>query len=111
MKATAHTHTVQEKTRQMLELMAQPQKWQMSDGEVTIVQTTSTQRAKDLLDLFTALNAPLSSTNQRLEVLLNVKWTIKEAQAMGSSGLSIASVNREILDLVDREADLLNRGR
>ncbi|CAE7674536.1 IQUB [Symbiodinium microadriaticum] len=111
MKAVAQSDTLQEKTRKMLELMAQPQQWQMSDGEYAVVQTTATQRAKDMLDLFTALNAPLTSTNQRLEVLLNVKWTVKEAQASGSSGLSIVHVNKEILELVDREADLLNRGR
>jgi hypothetical protein len=111
MKAAAYKDTNEVKTRKMLELMAQPQQWQMSDGDVTVVHTPSTQRAKDMLDLFTALNAPLTTTNQRLEVLLNVKWTVKEAIAGGSSGLSLAAVNREILDLVDREADLLNRGR
>jgi hypothetical protein len=37
------------------------------------VFTPETQRAKELLDLFNALNAPLLSTDQRLDVLLNVK--------------------------------------
>ena len=40
------------------------------------VFTPETQRAKELLDLFNALNAPLLSTDQRLDVLLNVKvWS------------------------------------
>jgi len=37
------------------------------------VFTPETQRAKELLDLFNALNAPLMGTDQRLDVLLNVK--------------------------------------
>jgi hypothetical protein len=49
----------------MLELMAQPQQWQMRDGEVAQVQTPSTIRAKELLDLYNALNAPLTNTNER----------------------------------------------
>lgn len=62
-----------EKTQLMLERMAQPHKWQLSRGEVAQVHTPETQRAKELLDLFTALNAPLLSADQRLHVLKNVK--------------------------------------
>jgi hypothetical protein len=54
------------------------------------------------LDLFNALNAPLQGMDQRLDVLLNVKWTVKEMDS---------PLTGEIMELVDREADLLNRGR
>lgn len=102
----------------MLELMAQPQRWQLSDGETAIVSTPATIRAKELLDLYNSLNAPLVNTNTRLEILLNVKWTVKESLSIPVSSLSLSAsssinlnVNQEIIDLVDREADLLNRGR
>lgn len=62
-----------EKTQQMLERMSMPHVWQLSKGEAAQVFTPETQRAKELLDLFNALNAPLLSTDQRLDVLLNVK--------------------------------------
>jgi hypothetical protein len=115
MKTVAHRDTVQEKTQRMLELMSQPQRWQLSDGETAVVSTPATTRAKELLDLYTALNSPLVNTNARLEILLNVKWTVKESLSttgtpFGNVAINL-SVNKEILDLVDREADLLNRGR
>jgi hypothetical protein len=120
LKTMAHRDTVTEKTKKMLELMAQPQKWQLSDGDTAVVSTPATVRAKELLDLYQALNSPLVNTNARLEILLNVKWTVKEsiAQAAAASATSghhhpssSLNVHKEIMDLVDREADLLNRGR
>jgi hypothetical protein len=124
LKTIAHRDTVTEKTTKMLELMAQPQKWQLSDGETAVVSTPATVRAKELLDLYQALNSPLVNTNARLEILLNVKWTVKESIAQAAAASTSASghhqpssshsslnVHKEIMDLVDREADLLNRGR
>lgn len=40
--------------------------------------------------------------DERLDILLNTKWTVKEYDA---------NLTREIVDLIDREADMLNRGR
>lgn len=42
------------------------------------------------------------SIDERLDVLLHVKWTIKEFDC---------NLTREIVDLIDREADMLNRQR
>jgi len=91
-----------DKTQTMLEQMAKPHLWQLSHGEVAQVHTPETQRAKELLDLFNALNAPLLAIDQRLEVLLNVKWTVNEFNT---------NLTNDLKELVDREADLLNRGR
>mmetsp|Transcript_22967 Transcript_22967/g.38300 ORF Transcript_22967/g.38300 Transcript_22967/m.38300 type:complete len:425 (-) Transcript_22967:2216-3490(-) len=105
LKHAAQREMQVEKTQQMLERMAMPHVWQLSKGDAAQVHTQETQRAKELLDLFNALNAPLlgtDTTDQRLDVLLNVKWTVKEMDS---------PLTREIMDLVDREADLLNRGR
>eukprot|EP01038_Epipyxis_sp_PR26KG_P004955 gene4955-6928_t len=102
LKVNASKEMKFEKTQQMLEMMAKPQVWQLSHGEVAQVLTPETQRAKELLDLYNALNTLLLTTDQRLEILLNVKWTVNEFDT---------PITREIKDLVDREADLLNRGR
>ena len=42
------------------------------------------------------------STEERLDLLLTTKWTVKEFDC---------ELSRDIEDLVDREADLLHRGR
>jgi hypothetical protein len=49
--------------------------------------------------------------HDRLEILLNVKWTVKESTAQHSHYSVNTSCNKDIVELVDREADLLNRGR
>merc|ERR1719262_1937104 len=74
----------------------------MSDGEVAEVHTPFTTRAKELLELYRGLNLPLLTIDERLDVLLHVKWTVKEFDC---------NLTREVVDLIDREADLLNRGR
>jgi len=104
LKAIASKETQLERTKLILELMAKPQQWQLSTGQVALVQTTSTARAKELFQLYQGLVAPLVSVDERLDTLLQVKWTVKENE--GS-----ASLIRDITELVDREADLLNRGR
>lgn len=102
LKLDARKQVSESKTKQMLEAMAKPRAWQLSHGEVAQVQTVETQRAKALLELCTALQATDTNVEQRLDVLLSVKWTANEFDT---------ALTREIKDLVDREADLLNRGR
>lgn len=103
LKFTSSKNITEEKTETMLNLMARPHRWQMSDGNTAHVQTPAIQRAKELLELYNALTSPLVSVNQRLEVLLNVKWTIKAVEP--------CMLTKTLADLLDREADLLNRGR
>jgi hypothetical protein len=76
LKFSAQRELQLERTQKMLERMAMPHVWQLSRGENAQVHTPETQRAKELLDLFNALNAPLLETNQRLDVLLNVKVSL-----------------------------------
>jgi hypothetical protein len=87
-----------------LEEMSTAKAWAMGDGEVASVHTPFTIRAKELRDLYSGLTAPRGShsVEERLEVLLHVKWTVKEFDC---------GLTREIVELVDREADMLNRGR
>merc|ERR1711871_141917 len=88
--------------RTTLQFMSAPKRWQMSDGEVCQVHTPFTTRAKELMELYNGLRLPLLTIDERLDVLLHVKWTVKEFDC---------NLTREIVDLIDREADMLNRGR
>ena len=45
---------------------------------------------------------PLLTIDERLDVLLHIKWTVKEFDC---------NLTRDIVELIDREADMLNRGR
>ena len=45
---------------------------------------------------------PLLGVEERLDVLLHLKWTVREFDCR---------LTRDIAELVDREADLLSRGR
>ena len=42
------------------------------------------------------------SVDERLDVLLHVKWTVTEFDC---------PLTRDVVQLIDREADMLNRGR
>ena len=57
---------------------------------------------KFLMDLYNGLKMKHLSIDERLDVLLHTKWTVKEFDC---------NLTREIVDLIDREADMLNRGR
>jgi len=88
--------------RSSLQLMAAPKRWQMSDGDVAQVHTPFTTRAKELMELYNGLRLPLLTVDERLDVLLHVKWTVKEFDC---------NLTRDVVELIDREADMLNRGR
>lgn len=81
----------------MFEKMSAPKLW----GDVA-VRTPETERAAELRALYLTLIDPHLPTSGRLDVLLHIKWTVKEFNA---------PLTRELCQLIDREADLLNRGR
>lgn len=91
-----------EKITNFLRAMSDPKLWLRSDGRYTEVHTPYSTRAKELMDLYNGLRLPFLSTDERLDVLLHTKWTVKEFDC---------NLSREIVDLIDREADMLNRGR
>ena len=82
--------------------MSDAKKWERSDGRYTEVHTPFTTRAKELMDIYNGLKLKNLSIDERLDILLNTKWTVKEWEC---------NLTREIVELIDREADMLNRGR
>ena len=84
--------------------MASPKQWSVHNkkGGYCTVDTPSTIRARELRDLYNALNVQLISVDERLQILLHVKYTVKEFDC---------NLTRDIVELIDREGDLLSRGR
>lgn len=64
------------------------------------MHTPLTVRAAELQQLYRGLTLDTLSLDERLDVLLHIKWVVKEWDCR---------VTRELVDLIDREADLLNR--
>ncbi|RNF00787.1 IQ and ubiquitin-like domain-containing protein [Trypanosoma conorhini] len=69
---------------------------------VVSVTTRAAERARELRELYLALTETPSSIEARLDVLLHIKWTVKEFDS---------PLTQQIVELVDRESDLLQRGR
>jgi len=102
LKIQANGKNKTEKINNFLRAMSDPKLWKRTDGRYTEVHTPFSTRAKELMDLYNGLRLPFLSTDERLDVLLHTKWTVKEFDC---------NLTREIVDLIDREADMLNRGR
>ncbi|KAF4749176.1 hypothetical protein FOZ62_000681 [Perkinsus olseni] len=102
LKIHARKYNRNTKINKKLEAMARPKVWTQSDGDSTIVHTPSTTRAKEFMDLYRALRLTTLTTNERLDLLLHVKWAVMEFPCKLTS---------DIAELLDREADLINRGR
>ncbi|KAF4315652.1 hypothetical protein JM18_008933 [Phytophthora kernoviae] len=102
LKLTATDANRKQRIEAMLQFMARPKQWQMSDGDVKEVHTPFTVRAKELMDLYHGLRIPLGSVDERLDMLLHIKWTVQEFDC---------ALTRELVELIDREADMLSRGR
>ena len=57
--------------------MASPLQFKGQSGATTFVATQNIIRASELRDLYVALTLPLLSVDERLQVLLQVKYTMK----------------------------------
>jgi hypothetical protein len=84
--------------------MTKPKIWtQKLAGTVTQVETPEISRNKELVNLFRLLDmGNHTKPDERMEILLKLKWEIK---------IFDSALTRELNDLIDREADMLNRKR
>ncbi|KAI5627059.1 IQ and ubiquitin-like domain-containing protein isoform X1 [Silurus asotus] len=80
---------------------AAPKQWQASDGTMTQMDTTHTIRARELRDLYHSITMSDLSQEERLDVLSTLKNTVKEHSC---------KLTQEIVELIEREADLMTRG-
>uniref|UniRef100_W5NFY4 IQ motif and ubiquitin domain containing n=1 Tax=Lepisosteus oculatus TaxID=7918 RepID=W5NFY4_LEPOC len=84
-----------------LEKCAEPKKWKAFDGKITEMDTQYTIRARELRDIYASINMKYLSQDERLDVLLTLKHTVKEHDC---------KLTQDIVELIDREADLMMRG-
>ncbi|XP_076819565.1 IQ motif and ubiquitin-like domain-containing protein [Clavelina lepadiformis] len=84
-----------------LDKAASPKRWKAYDGRYTEMDTQFTIRAKEMRDIYNSINMKYLTQDERLDVLLTLKHTVKEHDC---------KLTREIIELIDREADLLMRG-
>ncbi|XP_038060891.1 IQ and ubiquitin-like domain-containing protein [Patiria miniata] len=100
-KLEADTTNKQQAIQNFLDKGAAPKKWRSADGKFTEMDTAYTIRARELRDIYKSLNMKYLTQDERLDVLLTLKHTVKEHDC---------KLTQEIIELIDREADLLMRG-
>ncbi|XP_022103936.1 IQ and ubiquitin-like domain-containing protein [Acanthaster planci] len=100
-KLEADTVNKQQAIQNFLDKAAAPKKWRSADGKFTEMDTAYTIRARELRDIYKSLNMKYLTQDERLDVLLTLKHTVKEHDC---------KLTQEIIELIDREADLLMRG-
>ncbi|XP_062858578.1 IQ and ubiquitin-like domain-containing protein isoform X2 [Trichomycterus rosablanca] len=92
----------QEKAVQaFLDKCAASKQWRAFDGKITQMDTPNTIRAKELRDLYCSITLKDLNQEERLDVLLTLKQTVKEHNC---------NLTKEIVALTEQEADLLRRG-
>ncbi|KAL3853468.1 hypothetical protein ACJMK2_017004 [Sinanodonta woodiana] len=100
-KMEADAENKDKRIQQFLEKAAAPRRWHGFDGKITEMDTPYTIRAKELQDIYNSINMKYLTQDERLDVLLTLKHTVKEHDC---------KLTQEIIELIDREADLLMRG-
>ncbi|KAJ0069782.1 hypothetical protein NL108_014336, partial [Boleophthalmus pectinirostris] len=86
--------------RNFLDKSAAPYHWKSAKGKWIEMDTMNTVRARELRDLFNDISAPPVKQSDRLQVLMMLKHTVKEHDCQ---------LTRDLVDLVDREVDLMTR--
>ncbi|XP_071484963.1 IQ motif and ubiquitin-like domain-containing protein [Diadema antillarum] len=100
-KLQADSENKQRSIQSFLDKAAAPRRWKAFDGKYTEMDTAYTIRARELKDIYNSLNMKYLTQDERLDVLLTLKHTVKEHDC---------KLTQEIIQLIDREADLLMRG-
>ncbi|KAM8974338.1 IQ motif and ubiquitin-like domain-containing protein [Pelodytes ibericus] len=91
----------QNAVQHFLSKCCQPKRWKAFDGKTTEMDTQYTIRARELQHIYNSINTKNVNQDERLDALLTLKHTVKEHDC---------KLTQEIVDLIDREADLLMRG-
>uniref|UniRef100_H2YGU7 IQ motif and ubiquitin-like domain-containing protein n=1 Tax=Ciona savignyi TaxID=51511 RepID=H2YGU7_CIOSA len=98
---SAAKNNKEKRIQNFLDKAAAPKRWKAYDGRYTEMDTQFTIRAKEMRDIYNSINMKYLTQDERLDVLLTLKHTVKEHDC---------KLTREIIELIDREADLLMRG-
>uniref|UniRef100_A0A668U7F3 IQ motif and ubiquitin-like domain-containing protein n=1 Tax=Oreochromis aureus TaxID=47969 RepID=A0A668U7F3_OREAU len=96
-----HSNNYDKAVRNFLDKSASPHQRRAADGRLIEIDTQNTIRARELRDLYNSISLTTVSQEQRLHFLMTLKHTVKEQEC---------ELTRDIMDLVDREVDLMTRG-
>ncbi|KAL9853445.1 IQ motif and ubiquitin-like domain-containing protein isoform 2-T5 [Geothlypis trichas] len=99
-KLSANLENQQKAILQFLGKCAQPRRWKAFDGKITEMDTQNSLRGKELLKIYHSINIKDIPKDERISVLLTLKWTVKEHEC---------KLTQEIVALIDREIDLISR--
>lgn len=102
MKIKAKQLNTEENNLRQLDQLSKKKVWQLESGVTVKVQTQTTLRAKELRNIYQTLKLTNVSPDKRIENLLILKQTVTQFDC---------PLTRDLITLIDREADLLNRGR
>ena len=80
--------------------MAAPRRWIAFDGRTTEMDTPYSLRAHQLKEMYLSLTSSDLDVEERKDLLMSVRATVSEHDC---------KLTRDIVDLVDREADFLDR--
>ncbi|XP_048193625.1 IQ and ubiquitin-like domain-containing protein [Perognathus longimembris pacificus] len=97
----AHTERKEAAVQAFLNKCSAPRVWRRADGKVIEMDTQFTLRARELQNIYKCIIMKNVSHDERLDVLLTLKHTVKEHEC---------KLTQEILELIDREVDLMMRG-
>ncbi|XP_037587021.1 IQ and ubiquitin-like domain-containing protein isoform X2 [Cebus imitator] len=84
-----------------LDKCSAPKIWRTPSGKTIEMDTQFTIRARELQNIYKCIMLKNISQDERLDVLLTLKHTVKEHEC---------KLTQEILELIDREVDLMMRG-
>ncbi|NXW64428.1 IQUB protein, partial [Eurystomus gularis] len=99
-KLNADEENQQKAILRFLDKCAQPKRWKAYDGKITEMDTQYTLRARELFEIYRSISMNDIPRNERIDVLLTLKSTVKEHEC---------KLTQEIVELVDREVDLMSR--
>ncbi|XP_037244809.1 IQ and ubiquitin-like domain-containing protein [Falco rusticolus] len=99
-KLNADKENQQKAILQFLDKCAQPKRWKAYDGKTTEMDTQDTLRARELLEIYCSIRMNDIPKDERVDVLLTLRRTVKEHEC---------KLTQEIVELIDREVDLMLR--
>ena len=102
LKIEADTVNREKRIAKFFDNTSAPREWVEEEyGKVNQMETLGTLRSRELREVYFALGLTSFDVDERLDILLHVKLIIQEFDS---------KLTREIVDLLNREADLLLRG-
>ena len=82
--------------------LAAPERWVRDDGRATLVTTPKSMQAAELHYLYKCLERRPKDIEERLDILLKIRYVTRSRNTI---------LTQEIDELINKEADILNRAR